>query len=69
MEYQLFEKNNSKDVVASKNCDDDFSAEKWAREWTSANGKSDEYLLERTGGGFSSLMLRTTAGQWYMMRK
>jgi hypothetical protein len=69
MQYQLFEKDNAKDVVASSDCADDFAAQKWAQDWTSANAKSDEYLLERSGGGFSALMFKTVAGQWYMMRR
>lgn len=69
MQYQLLEKTNPANVVATGECEDDFKAEKWAQGWTSANAKSDEYLLERSGGGFSALMFKTVAGQWYMMRR
>jgi hypothetical protein len=69
MEYQLFEKISSTAAVAVKDCTDDFAAEKWAQNWTKANGKADEYILERSGGGFSARVFRTIAGQWYLMRK
>jgi hypothetical protein len=69
MEYKLFDKADANTCIARIYCKDDFAAEKWGREWLSANAASDEYILEREGGGFSALLLRTVAGQWYVMRK
>jgi len=69
MEYRLTETRIPQNVIAVKDCVDDFAAEKWARDWATVNGKTDEYSLERVGGGFSAVTFKTVGGQWYVMRR
>lgn len=68
MDYRLFETHDTAaHAVATANCSDQFAAEKWARDWVSANGRCDEYTIGREDGASSSLF-KTTSGQWYVMR-
>ncbi len=70
MDYNLIIKDDeSCEPVASGAFDDDFAAEKWAREWAQKNAQLHDYLIEREDGGLSSLLFRTHAGQWFIMRR
>lgn len=69
MYYQLFEASNPAEQIARGHFDDDFTAEKWARDWASRQGKNDDYLIRRIDGGLSAHLFRTVAGQWYIMRQ
>lgn len=68
MDYRLYDKNNPAEAVAHADCGDDFQAEKWARKWAADNGSSDDYRIEREGGGFSARLFKTVGEQWYIMR-
>ena len=68
MSYQLFAASNRGAALASKECDDDFAGETWAREWVLARGTEADYLIERPETGYSASLFRTAAGQWYIMR-
>jgi hypothetical protein len=69
MVYRLYENENPAEIVAQTECGDDFEAEKWARQWAADHGKSDDYRIERDGGGFSARLFKTIGDQWYVMRQ
>lgn len=68
MRYQLFrDDDHSQPVAQSDEYHSEFKATDWAREWVKANGDHDRYRLQQVDGGRPMLLLRTVAGQWYVM--
>jgi hypothetical protein len=69
MDYQLYKKSNADEVVTQAAFDDDFAAEKWARQWAQEQASEDDYLIKRADGGLNAQLFRSVAGQWYIMRQ
>ena len=70
MKYKLYEGNtkSARDALTEE-FEDNFSAERWARNWVGANGKGDNYTLEREDGRLAMSVFRTQSGQWYLTPK
>ena len=69
MNYQLYRKGDASAALAQATFDDDFSAEKWARQWAQDTANGDDYLIKSEDGGLTAQLFRTAAGQWYIMRQ
>ena len=69
MDYQLCAKSKPSQPIASGAFDDDFAAGNWARNWAKAEGIGEDYPIEREDGKSTSLLFRTNAGRWYIMRR
>ena len=69
MDYQLYAKGKPSQPLASAAFDDDFAADSWARNWAKSAGTGEDYLIERADGKSVSLLFRTNADQWYIMRR
>lgn len=69
MDYELCAKSNPTAILAHAAFDDDYAAEKWARQWATADARTDDYLIERADGGLSSHLFRTVGDQWFIMRR
>lgn len=69
MNYQLCRKDAPSTALATADFDDDFAAEKWARQWAEREGSGADFVIRRSDGGLSAQLFRTVAGQWYIMRQ
>lgn len=68
MRYQLFREDDlSAVLLESEDLQSEFAATEWAREWVKAHADHDRYRLQQSDGGRATLLLRTIAGQWYVM--
>lgn len=41
-------------------------ADKWTRQWLTANAATDRYRLVRDDGGFAATYIKAVTGQWYI---
>ena len=69
MDYRLYAgAAKASSELATAAFQDDFDAEKWARNWASSNEHGDDFFIDRQDGKYSARLFRTVAGQWYIMR-
>ncbi|RVT90422.1 hypothetical protein EOD43_19380 [Sphingomonas crocodyli] len=69
MLYNLYAPGAPDEALAQANLANDFAAEQWARQWVLTHQVGDEFTLRRADGGLDALVMRTRAGQCYVMTR
>jgi hypothetical protein len=67
MNYRLYAAADRLNPIATHDCDNNFLADRWAREWVQASASTEDHVIEREDSGYSATLFRTVAGQWYIM--